>query len=138
MNIDPRKLLPVLLEGGTAYDHTLLERNRHYLGTVGRIESVTWLDEGEVAPESSTALVGNMKLLIPLAGLIGKEAEIRRLEKELASRKDELDRCGKKLSNANFVDRAPADVVEKERSRATELRNAISNLEAQLARIKAL
>ena len=138
MNIDPRKLLPVLLEGGTAHDHTLLERNRHYLGTVGRIESVTWLDEGEVAPESSTALVGNMKLLIPLAGLIDKEAEIRRLEKELASRKDELDRCGKKLSNANFVDRAPADVVEKERSRATELRNAISNLEAQLARIKAL
>jgi len=138
MNIDPRKLLPVLLEGGSANDRALLERNRHYLGTVGRIESVTWLDAGEAAPESSTALVGSMKLLIPLAGLIDKEAEVHRLGKELVNRRGELERCEKKLSNAHFVDRAPAAVVDKERSRATELRNAISNLEAQRERIQAL
>jgi len=138
MNIDPRKMLPVLLEGGSTKDRALLERNHQYLGTVGRIESVTWLDEGESAPESSTALVGHMKLLIPLAGLIDKEAEIHRLEKDLERRHDELGRCEKKLANASFVDKAPADVVGKERSRAAELRTAINNLETQLARIKAL
>jgi len=138
MNIDPRKLLPVLLEGGSAHDHTLLERNRHYLGTVGRIKSATWLDAGEIAPESSTALVGDLKLLIPLAGLIDKEAEILRLEKELANRKEELERCEKKLSNTSFFDKAPPSVVAKEQTRAAELRYAICNLDTQLAKIQAL
>ena len=138
MNIDPRKMLPVLLEGGNTRDRTLLDHNGHYLSTVGRIESVTWLNEGEMAPESSVALVGNMKLLIPLAGLIDKDAEILRLGKELERRKDELDRCEKKLSNASFVDKAPAAVVDKERSRASELLTAISNLQAQLEKILAL
>jgi valyl-tRNA synthetase len=138
MNIDPRRLLPVLLEGGTANDCDLLERNRHYLSTVGRIESVTWLNENEPAPESSTALVGNMKLLIPLAGLIDKDAEIARLAKELERRKNELVRCEQKLSNASFVDKAPAAVVDKERARAADLQTAIGSLETQLARIQAL
>jgi len=138
MNIDPRKLLPVLLEGGSEHDHALLERNRIYLSTVGRIESASWLDADETAPESSTALVGSMKLLIPLAGLIDKDAEILRLEKDLERRKNELERCGMKLSNASFVGKAPAAVVEKEQSRAAELRNAISSLETQLAKIQSL
>ncbi|MGB5472946.1 MAG: valine--tRNA ligase [Gammaproteobacteria bacterium] len=138
MNIDPRKMLPVLLEGGNTRDRTLLDQNGHYLSTVGRIESVTWLNEGEMAPESSVALVGNMKLLIPLAGLIDKDAEILRLRKDLERRKDELDRCEKKLNNASFVDKAPAAVVDKERSRVSELLTAISNLQAQLEKILAL
>ena len=79
-----------------------------------------------------------MKLLIPLAGLIDKDAEVLRLGKDLERRKTELERCGVKLSNASFVDKAPAAVVEKERSRAAELRNAISSLEIQLEKIQAL
>jgi len=137
-NIDPRKMLPVVLEGGSANDRVLLERNRNYLTTVGRIESVTWLREGAKAPESTTALVGNMKLLIPLAGLIDKEAEVARLAKELDRRKADLARCDKKLSTASFVDKAPATVVEKERARAEELTSVISSLETQLAKIQAL
>ena len=138
MNIDPRRMLPVLLEGGSTQDRALLESNGHYLGTVGRIESVTWLNEDEMAPESSTALVGSMKLLIPLAGLIDKDAEILRLEKDLERRKDELSRCEKKLTNTGFIDKAPAAVVEKERLRAKDLQTAISNLKAQLEKIQAL
>ena len=79
-----------------------------------------------------------MKLLIPLAGLIDKEAEMGRLAKELDRKKNELDRCEKKLANAGFVDKAPAAVVEKEKMRATELGNAISNLEEQQKKISAL
>jgi valyl-tRNA synthetase len=138
MNIDPRKLLPVLLQGGSAVDKQRMESNLGYIMNVGRVESVTWLDTDETAPESSTALVDEMKLLIPLAGLIDKEAEIIRLSKELERKTGELDRCEKKLSNTGFVDKAPAAVVEKEQTKAAELRNAIGSLQEQKQKIQSL
>ena len=106
--------------------------------SVGRIEDVTWLVAKDTAPESATALVGDMKLLIPLAGLIDKEAETIRLSKELEKKTGELERCEKKLANANFVDKAPAAVVDKERARASELQSAIASLQEQQRRILAL
>ena len=138
MNIDPRKLLPVLLQGGSAADKQRMESNLGYIMNVGRVESVTWLGTDEAAPESSTALVNEMKLLIPLAGLIDKEAEIIRLSKELERRAGELDRCEKKLSNTGFVDKAPAAVVEKEQAKAAELRSAIGSLQEQKQKIQSL
>ncbi len=138
MNIDPRKTLPVLLQGGSDSDHARMERNLHYLTSVGRIESVTWMNAGTIAPESSTTLVGNMKLLIPLAGLIDKEAELLRLARDLARRQDELERCEKKLANPGFTDKAPAEVVAREQERARELAAAIGNLQSEQNKIQAL
>jgi len=138
MNIDPRKQLPVLLENGSANDQAYLDRNLHYLTSVGRIESVTWLEAGMDAPESSIELVGNMKVLIPLAGLIDKDAEMARLTKELARKSEELERCENKLSNSNFVDRAPQDVIAREQARASELQAAIGNLRSQQEKIQGL
>jgi valyl-tRNA synthetase len=138
MNIDPRKPLPVALQGGAAADRERIERNRHYLEVVGRIDSVTWLEPGEDAPESATALVGEMKLLIPLSGLIDKEAEMIRLAKELEKKTGELERCEKKLSNASFVDKAPAAVVDKEQAKALDLKTAINSLEEQQRKIQSL
>ncbi len=138
MNIDPRKTLPVLLQGGSDTDHLRMKHNLHYLTSVGRIESVTWLGPDTAAPESSTTLVGNMKLLIPLAGLIDKEAELTRLAHELTRKKEELDRCEKKLANSGFTDKAPENVVTRERKRASELADAIKNLQSQQVKIQTL
>jgi valyl-tRNA synthetase len=138
MSIDPRKPLPVLLQNGSATDRDRLENNRHYLENIGRIEAITWLDTGEQAAESATALVGEMKLLIPLSGLIDKDAEIARLAKELENRSKELLRCEQKLANAGFLDKAPAAVVAKEQSRAGSLKQAISDLEEQKRKIQSL
>ena len=138
MNIDPRKMLPVLLQGGSPEDKERLDNNLHYLTSVGRIESATWLNDDDEAPESSTALVNNMKLLIPLAGLIDKEAEAARLAKELERKVSELERCENKLSNSSFVAKAPAAVVEKEQVKASELRNAIGSLQEQQQKIQSL
>jgi valyl-tRNA synthetase len=138
MNIDPRKPVPVMLAGGSATDKERLEGNRHYLESVGRTADVTWLENGDTAPESATALMGEMKLLIPLAGLIDQQAEITRLDKELDNKHNELSRCEKKLSNESFVAKAPAAVVEKEQARAAALKTAISSLEEQKEKIQAL
>ena len=138
MNIDPRKMLPVLLQGGTTKSRDLLDNNLHYIISVGRVESASWLNDDDEAPESSTALVNDMKLLIPLAGLIDKAAEVARLAKELERKNGELERCENKLSNSSFVDKAPAAVVEKEQAKASELRNVIDSLLEQQQKIQSL
>jgi len=136
-NIEPRKPLPVLLQNGGDLDQQRLAANRHYVTSLGRVESIEWLGGAE-APESATALVGEMKVLIPMAGLIDKEAEQARLGKELERKRGELQRTESKLGNASFVERAPAAVVDKEKAKAEELRAAIRQLEEQLQKIAAL
>ena len=138
MNIPPGRRLPVLLADASEQDRRWLESNRHYLDFLGRIESIEPLPEGEEGPESAISLVGEMKLLIPMAGLIDKKAETARLEKELEKLRQELARTEKKLANPRFVEKAPAAVVEKERGKLEETRGAIANLAAQLEKIRRL
>jgi valyl-tRNA synthetase len=79
-----------------------------------------------------------MKVLIPLAGLIDKEAEIKRLEKEIGRHQGDVDKIGKKLGNPNFVDKAPEAVVQKERDKQVDASKALESLQAQLEKIRAL
>jgi valyl-tRNA synthetase len=90
------------------------------------------------APESATALIGEMKLLIPMAGLIDKEAEELRLTKDLDRKRSERQRIEKKLTNPSFLQKAPDAVVEKERKKAEDLESAIKQLEEQLRKIASL
>jgi valyl-tRNA synthetase len=138
MNISPGKPLPVFLQDGSDTDKALLSRHQHYLNNLARIESITWLEKGDEAPESATSLVGDMKVLIPMAGLIDKEAETSRLMKEIERLEKDYQRTEGKLSNSQFVDRAPEAVVEKERAKLTEMQTAIGNLKSQLKRIQAI
>jgi valyl-tRNA synthetase len=137
MNIDPRKPLPVLLQNGSEQDHQRLQANQNYVESLARVASIEWL-EHEEAPESATALIGEMKLLIPMAGLIDKEAEQTRLNKDLDRKCIERERLKKKLGNPDFVKKAPAAVVEKEKKKAEDLESAIKQLEEQLQKIAAL
>jgi len=134
MNIDPRKMLPVLLQNGSETDQQRLDANRDFVTSLGRVESIEWLGEQE-GPESATALVGEMKVLIPMAGLIDKEAEQARLNKELERKRNEMERTEKKLGNASFVDKAPAAVVDKEKAKLEDARVMIRQLEEQLEKI---
>ena len=79
-----------------------------------------------------------MKVLIPLAGLIDKDAELARLDKEITRLRQDIERTEKKLSNTNFVDKAPAAVVQKERDRLDQTRAALADLSAQSDKIRAL
>ncbi len=138
MNIAPGKPLPVSLQNGGSLDKQYLQRNAAYLNSLARLENITWLEEGQEAPESATALVGNMKVLIPMAGLINKEEEQARLNKQIEKIEKELARTQGKLNNENFIGKAPAAVVDKERQKVTEMRASLENLKEQLTRIQAL
>jgi valyl-tRNA synthetase len=136
MDIKPSKPLPVLLQNASDADKAKLERNQNYIHFLARTESITVLADGEQAPESATALVGEMKVLIPMAGLIDKDVEITRLSKEIEKKQQEVGRIEGKLSNPSFVERAPEAVVAKEREKIAEILAALKNFEEQLERIK--
>jgi valyl-tRNA synthetase len=138
MNIAPGKPLPVLLQNGSANDQDFLNNNSVYLQKIGRLASITWLDNEESTPESAIALVGEMKILIPMAGLIDKDAELARLEKEIQKINNDLPRIKDKLSNPTFVDKAPPAVIDKEKAKLAELCSVLSNLEQQHAKILAM
>ncbi|MDJ0832992.1 MAG: class I tRNA ligase family protein, partial [Gammaproteobacteria bacterium] len=138
MDIKPGKLLPVMLQNGSAQDEQRLQSNRSFLMSLAKLESITWLEAGDTAPESATALVGDASLLIPLAGLIDKEAELERLDKNMARLQGEVKRLTGKLGNANFVDKAPEAVVAKEREKLVEAETALQSLQAQADKIRAL
>ncbi|MCU7844788.1 MAG: valine--tRNA ligase [Candidatus Thiodiazotropha sp. (ex Monitilora ramsayi)] len=138
MNIAPGKPVPVLLANTSETDKELAQKHRHFLDFLARTESIEVLAPDDHGPESATALVGEMKVLIPLAGLIDKDAEIKRLEKEIARLQGEVDRIEKKLSNPNFVDKAPEAVVQKERDKLADSKKALESLQAQLDKIRQL
>lgn len=138
MNIAPSKLLPVLLTKGTAEDKERYTKNQHLITHFARLESVTWLNADEIPKEAVTALVGDLEVLIPMAGLIDKKEESARLNREILKLKKETERAETKLQNPNFIDKAPVDVVNKEKDRLLELKNTLLKLEQQLQKIEAL
>ena len=138
MNIPPSKPLPVLLHNGSTIDQNHLTNNFVYLQRLGRLESITWLSNDETTPESAIALIGELKILIPIAGLIDKDAELIRLEKEIQKIKNDLPRIEGKLNNPTFIDKAPSDVIDKEKAKLADLVSNLHNLEQQQIKIRAL
>jgi valyl-tRNA synthetase len=138
MDIAPGKALPVLLQHASDDDKRIFNGNETFITTLAKLESVQWLESSDTAPESATSLVGEMQILIPLAGLIDKDAELARLDKEISKLATNLEKGNAKLSNSNFVDKAPAAVVEKERQHVADLAKAKQQLEQQAEKIRAL
>jgi len=138
MNISPAKELTIYLKNGSPKDKTRLEENEPFLKKLAKLSVITWLDGEEEAPVSATALVGNLEILVPMAGLIDKESELARLSKEIKKLEKALARLAGKLANASFIERAPADVVAKEREKLQVLEQALAKLQEQAQRIREL
>ncbi len=138
MNIAPGKPLPILFNKGNAQDKKLFAANQHLITTLAKFESVQWLAATDDIPESATALVGDLEILIPMAGLIDKKEESARLQREIAKLIKEAENAENKLQNPSFVERAPSDVVEKERGRLSELKITMEKLQTQLEKISSL
>ena len=138
MNISPATELTILLKNGSEQDKTRLEANRQFLTKLAKLSKISWLEASEEAPVAATALVGDLEILVPMAGLIDKEAELARLAKEADKLEKELARLKGKLNNASFIEKAPAEVVAREREKMQALEQALSKLRDQEQRIKNL
>jgi valyl-tRNA synthetase len=133
MNIAPRKPIPLLMAGGNASDRARAEKFAPQIAFLAVAESQRWLEPGEHEPAAAAAIVGDMKLLIPLAGLIDIDAEKSRLDKEIKRLDGEIAKSSAKL--ANFGPNTPAAVVEQEKQRIAERTAQVTGLREQLTRL---
>jgi valyl-tRNA synthetase len=135
MKISMAKRIDIILQNASAEDLRRLADNAPLLNKLAKLESVRVLEAGEDAPMSATALVGEMQVLVPMAGLIDKDAELTRLDKEIARLDGEVTRVGGKLSNQGFVAKAPAEVLDKERAKLAEAEQALGKMVEQRGKI---
>lgn len=138
MKISMAKRIDIIVANTNTEDLRRLADFEPLLNKLAKLESVRVLASGEEAPMSATALVGDMQVLVPMAGLIDKDAELARLDKEIQRLDGEVKRVGGKLANEGFVAKAPAEVLEKERAKLAEAEQALANLTEQRGRIASL
>ncbi|TMX38421.1 valine--tRNA ligase [Vibrio sp. Hep-1b-8] len=137
-DINPGKPLEVMLKAANEKDAARLEANKQVLVSLAKLESVRVLESGEETPACATALVAKSELMIPMAGLIDKDAELARLDGEIKKTQGEIKRLDGKLGNEGFVAKAPEAVVAKEREKLEGYKETLSKLEEQKATIAAL
>lgn len=135
-NIKPGKTINLLFQSVSAAadgrDRALADATDAVLKRLAKIDRIDWLEPTAEPPPNALALVGDLKVMVPLAGLIDVAAERARLTKEVARKADELARVEGKLGNANFIAKAPEAVVAKERQKAEQAQAALLTLRSQL------
>ena len=135
LGVSPGKHVPLLLQGGNRNDRTLADRYASQLSFLLKLESIQWLAPNGQAPASAPAIVGELKLLVPLEGLVDLDAERIRLDKEIKRVEIEIAKCNGKLSSDTFVQNAPAAVVEQERKRLVDWNHQLAGLREQRAKL---
>jgi valyl-tRNA synthetase len=138
MDIAPSKPLPVLLRNVSPSDIRRLEENAMFLHAIAKLESVTTLSEDDKAPVCATSLLSSLEIMIPMAGLIDKNAELTRIAKALDKLEIDFSRTQGKLSNEKFVSKAPEAVIDKEKAKLTDFTMQIGKLHEQRASIESL
>ncbi len=137
MNISPSKELPILLQNADQQALKNLDAYQTYLTKFGRFESIEVLTNEQTAPESATALVDEMKVLIPLGSFIDANAEIQRLNKELEKAEKDIAGVAGRLGNKAFVEKAPEAVIAKAQQQLSDAESAKSALQEQIERMQA-
>jgi valyl-tRNA synthetase len=138
MDIPPGRRVPLILQGGTAEDGERAARHAHLLRELARLATVETLPADATPPPAAVALAGELRLLVPIAGLIDVAAERERLGKNRQKALADLERVQKKLATESFVANAPAAVVAKEREKLAALERDVASLGEQLERLAGL
>ncbi|TMO53772.1 valine--tRNA ligase [Pseudoalteromonas phenolica] len=138
MDISPSKPLSVLLANASDEDKRRLTDNKAFLASLAKLEAFTLLDNKDDAPACATSYVGNLEIMIPMAGLIDVDAELARIAKQLEKAEKGLAQVQNKLANEKFVNNAPEAVLAKEKDKLAEYSDAKAKLLEQKAKIESL
>lgn len=138
MGLGNARLLPVLLQNTTEAEKAQITRIEALFKALAKVESITFLADGEQPPLSSSSVVGHVSVFVPMKGLIDPKAELGRLQKDLDKVQKQHDQIANKLSNEGFVAKAPAAVVEGERAKLAEFADQLAKIKANMEQIAAL
>ncbi len=128
----------MLTQHASTDDLARFDRHATLLTRLAGLESVQPLPASTKAPPAAAAMVGELTLLVPMAGLIEPQSELQRLDKRLQKLDQELGRCRQKLGNAEFVRNAPPEVVTQERDRLAEFERTRLGLARQIEQVRGL
>ena len=132
MNIPPKQSISIIIQDASSSDHEKLETLGSFIRNLGSIESITHKESSDELTKSAIALMGEMKVFIPLADLVDIEEEKSRLEKKLSKLNKELESIENRLSNDAFVEKAPIEVVDDLRAKFKGLVSDQSRIEEQI------
>ncbi len=132
MNIPPVKPVDLVVNGSDDEKINILSNNQKAIQKLARVENIT-LGKNLVKPGySASAVVNGQELFIPLEGIIDMEVERSRLQKEISRLEGQLQGVNAKLNNAGFVEKAPADVLQKEKDKQENFQQTIVKLKNSL------
>ncbi|MBI5448197.1 MAG: valine--tRNA ligase [Gammaproteobacteria bacterium] len=135
-NISPGKQITVYVISDKSENKARLEQFKPFIMTLARLTDLIWHEDAHTLPASITGLANGMTLFVPMSDFIDKIQEQQRLEKEISKLETELLRCQTKLSNPAYVEKAPVEIVKKEKERAQSLIDDLSKLRAQIESVK--
>ncbi|WP_180120586.1 valine--tRNA ligase [Acinetobacter sp. YH12086] len=138
MGLGNARLLPVLLQNTTDAEKAQIARIEPLFKALAKVESITFLSDGEQPPLSSSSVVGHVSVFVPMKGLIDPKAELGRLQKDLDKVQKQHDQIATKLGNEGFVAKAPAAVVEGEKVKLAEFADQLAKIKANMEQIAAL
>ncbi|WP_180144834.1 valine--tRNA ligase [Acinetobacter sp. YH12052] len=138
MGLGNARLLPVLLQNTTESEKAQITRIEALFTALAKVESITFLADGEQPPLSSSSVVGHVSVFVPMKGLIDPKAELGRLQKDLDKVQKQHDQIATKLGNEGFVAKAPAAVVEGEKVKLAEFADQLAKIKANMEQIAAL
>ena len=138
MGLGNARLLPVLLQNTTDAEKAQITRIEALFKALAKVESITFLVDGEQPPLSSSSVVGHVSVFVPMKGLIDPKAELGRLQKDLDKVQKQHDQIATKLANEGFVAKAPAAVVEGEKVKLAEFADQLAKIKANMEQIAAL
>ncbi|MFC6205476.1 valine--tRNA ligase [Psychrobacter urativorans] len=130
--------LPVLLQNISQAEDERLARIANQFKALAKVESLTILKAGDEVPLSSSSMIGQLRILVPMKGLIDPTAELARLGKSYDKLKGQAEGIARKLGNEGFVSKAPVEVVEAEKAKLAELEGQLTAMTAQMEELKAL
>jgi valyl-tRNA synthetase len=128
----------VLLRNASSEDIRRLEENAIFLHSIAKLETVTILNKDENAPACATSLLSSLEVMIPMAGLIDKDAELARIAKALDKLEKDFARTQGKLANEKFVRNAPEVVIAKEKAKLADYTMQMEKLHEQRSSIESL
>ncbi len=141
MDLPPGKRLPVVVVPSSPEEHYLVDSHQEIVVVLARVSQLSLFDPGakpKLPKMSAAAVVGEMRIFVPLEGVIDPAAEIARLEKEMAKIEKDLTAASKKLSDENFLSKANPEAIQKQKDKFEEARARSKGLGEGLARMKRL
>lgn len=133
MNVPPGEMVEIVVKDVLPARCAVLQDNRHYIKVMAKVKDI-YIGDDAIKPEkSTTTVVDDIEIYMPLEGIIDLEKERERLLKKLSKVENSLIKCVGKLNNDNFVNNAPSQIIEQEQERKEQLENTIEKLKANIS-----